>query len=158
MVGGDERIMEHIIKPMILGEDPLELAPRGGERHASSFRGLIERSTPDEELYQLCFRWRQRVEGAHRLSGEGIDLSQIRDEYRDDRVARRAAGRAGEERLHEEVQLGLFAFSREVEVLVELEAPEDMIHVVQRAGQAARTAIRTAVNRATHVIEALFAD
>jgi len=24
MVGGDERIMEHIIKPMILGEDPLE--------------------------------------------------------------------------------------------------------------------------------------
>jgi len=24
MIGGDERIMEHIVKPMILGEDPLE--------------------------------------------------------------------------------------------------------------------------------------
>ncbi len=42
--------------------------------------------------------------------------------------------------------------------LVELEAPENMIHAVQRAGEAARTAIRSAVNRATHAIEDLFAD
>ncbi len=42
--------------------------------------------------------------------------------------------------------------------LVELEAPENMIHAVQRAGEAARTAIRSAVNRATNAIEELFAD
>lgn len=44
------------------------------------------------------------------------------------------------------------------EMLVELNATEEMIHAVQRAGQAARNAIRSAVNRATQVIEDLFAD
>ena len=44
------------------------------------------------------------------------------------------------------------------DILVELEASEEMIHAVQRAGEAARTAIRSAVDRATQVIEELFAD
>lgn len=41
------------------------------------------------------------------------------------------------------------------DILVELEAPEEMIHAVQRAGEAARTAIRSARNRATQAIQEL---
>ncbi|MCH7992875.1 MAG: hypothetical protein IIB57_00370 [Planctomycetes bacterium] len=44
------------------------------------------------------------------------------------------------------------------DILVDLDAPEEMIHAVQRAGEAARTAIRSAVNRAAQVIEELFSD
>ncbi|MCH8149605.1 MAG: hypothetical protein IH987_16730 [Planctomycetes bacterium] len=43
-------------------------------------------------------------------------------------------------------------------ILAELEAPEELIHAVQRAGEAAHTAIRSAVNRATQAIEELLSD
>ena len=43
-------------------------------------------------------------------------------------------------------------------ILADLEASAEMIHAVQRAGQAARTAIQSARNRATHAIQELFPD
>ena len=44
------------------------------------------------------------------------------------------------------------------DILVELEASEEMIHAVQRAGEAARAAIRSAVNRARQAIQELLPD
>lgn len=44
------------------------------------------------------------------------------------------------------------------DILVELEASEERIHAVQRAGEAARTAIRSARNRATQAIQELLRD
>ncbi len=43
-------------------------------------------------------------------------------------------------------------------ILAELEAPEDMIHAVRRAGHAARTAIQSARTRAAHAIQELLPD
>lgn len=43
-------------------------------------------------------------------------------------------------------------------ILVELETPREMIHIVQRAGEAAHTAIQSARNRATQAIQELLPD
>ena len=44
------------------------------------------------------------------------------------------------------------------DILGELEAPQEMIQVVQRASEAARTAIRAARNRATQAIQEVLPD
>ena len=119
---------------------------------ASVARRCIARSRviADRTVSRIAKRTHRCIRAVNELLAEGSV-----DEAR--QVARRCIA-ANDETAHH----GAARIERLVtactDILVELGATEEMIHAVQRAGEAARTAIRSAVNRATKAIEELFAD
>ncbi len=104
----------------------------------------------DRTVHRIAARTHRCIQAINELLAEG-SVDEARQAARrclagNDETARRGATRI--ERL----------VTACTDILVELGATEEMIHAVQRAGEAARTAIRSAVNRATQAIEELFAD
>ena len=119
---------------------------------ASVARRCVARShvIADRTVHRIATRTHRCIRTINELLAEG-SVDEARQAARrciaaNDQTAHRGAARI--ERL----------VTACTDILVELGATEEMIHAVQRAGEAARTAIRSAVNRAKNAIEELFAD
>ena len=104
----------------------------------------------DRTVHRIAARTHRCVQVINDLLAEGSV-----DEAR--QVARRCIGDNDETARHGAARIERLVTAC-TGILVDLDAPEEMIHAVQRAGEAARTAIRSAVNRAAQVIEELFSD
>ncbi len=121
--------------------DPASLA----RRCVARTRVIAERT-----VHRIAVRTHHCIQVIDELLAEGSV-----DEAR--HVARRCIAANDETARHGITRIGRIVTAC-TNILAELEAPEEMIHIVRRAGEAARTAIQSARNRATQAIQELLPD
>lgn len=113
----------------------------------------------DRTVHRIAVRTHRSIQLINELLAEGsVDEARAEGSVEEARqVARRCIAANDETARH-----GITRIRRIVTActdnLAQLEAPDEMIHIVRHAGEAARTAIQSALDRATRAIKELLRD